>query len=358
MPLDWVRRHDYTPSLTKQMACEGVCVSVGLILTFTLGHLAAPLAAKAQQPAKVPRIGFLATSPTNPNYEAFRQGLHEFGYVEGRNIAIERRYSEGKVERLPDLAAELVRHKVDVIVVDACGAPLNAASQATSTIPIVVAACNDDLVATGLISSLARPGGNITGLSELTPELGAKRLELLKEAVPKVRRVAVLWNPTYSERFSASFRFWSSDWTEIRAAAQVLGITLQSVEVRGPDDFDTAFSAMSRERADSLIAFSDPLIVFHGRRVTDLAAKSRLPAVYASREVVDAGGLMSYGPSSTDMFRRAAVYVGKILKGAKPADLPMEQPTKFELVINLKTAKALGLTIPQSLLRRVDEVIR
>jgi len=286
--------------------------------------------------------------------------LRELGYIEGQNIAIEYRYSysEGRAEGLPDLATKLVRLKVDVIVVDACGAPLNATSQATSTIPIVVAACNDDLVATGLISSLARPGGNITGLSELTPELGAKRLELLKEAVPKVRRVAVLWNPAYSERFSAAFRFWSSDWKEIRAAAQVLGVTLQSVEVRGPDEFDTAFSAMTRERAEALITFSDPSIVLHRRRIADLAAKSRLPAVYASREVVDAGGLMSYGPSTSDLFRRAAVYVDKILKGAKPADLPIEQPTKFALVINLKTAKALGLTIPQSLLRRTDEVIQ
>ena len=329
-----------------------------LVLPLALSVLLAPLAAGAQQAEKVHRIGFLGTLPTNPYYEALRQGLHEFGYVEGRNIAIERRYSEGRAERLPDLATKLVRLKVDVIVVDACGAPLNAASQATSAIPIVVAACNDDLVATGLISSLARPGGNITGLSELTPELGAKRLELLKEAVPKVRRVAVLWNPAYSERFSASFRFWSADWTEMRAAAQVLGMTLQSVEVRGPDDFDTAFSAITGQRADALIAFSDPLLVFRGRRIADLAAKSRLPAVYPSREVVDAGGLMAYGPSISDMFRRAAVHVGKILKGAKPADLPMEQPTKFELVINLKTAKALGLTIPQSLLIRADQVIR
>jgi putative ABC transport system substrate-binding protein len=329
-----------------------------LLLILLTAILGAPFVASAQQPGKIPRIGFLATSLTNPNYEAFRQGLHEVGYVEGQNIAIERRYSEGRAERLPDLAAELVHLKVDLIVVDTCGAPLNAASQATSTIPIVVAACNDDLVATGLISSLARPGGNITGLSELTPELGAKRLELLKEAVPRVKRVAVLWNPTYSQRFSGSFRFWSSDWVEVRSAAQVLGITLQSVEIRGSDDFDSAFSAMTRERAEALIAFSDPLIVFHGRRITDLAAKNRLPAVYASREVVDAGGLMSYGASSIDMFRRAAVYVGKILKGAKPADLPMEQPTKFELVINLKTAKALGLTIPRSLLLRADQVIQ
>jgi putative ABC transport system substrate-binding protein len=293
--------------------------------------------------------------PTNPHYEALRKGFREVGYVEGQNLAIERRYSEGRAERLFDLAAELVRLKVDVIVVDACGAPLNAASKATSLIPIVVAACNHDLVATGLIASLAR---RETHGCPADPELGAKRLQLLQEAIPRVRRVAVLWNPADSERFSANFRFWSSDWTELRAAAQVLSMTLQSVEIRGPDDFATAFSAMTKERADALIAFSDPLFVFGRRRMADLAAKSRLPAMYASREVVDAGGLMSYGPSISDMFRRAAVYVGKILKGAKPADLPMEQPTKFELVINLKTAKALGLTIPQSLLLRADEVIR
>jgi putative ABC transport system substrate-binding protein len=329
-----------------------------LLLILITAILGAPFVANAQQAGKIPRIGFLGTLPTSPHDEVLRHGLHEVGYVEGQNIAIERRYSEGRAERLPDLAAELVQLKVALIVVDTCGAPLNAASQATSTIPIVVAACNDDLVATGLISSLARPGGNITGLSELTPELGAKRLELLKEAVPSVKRVAVLWNPTYSERFSGSFRFWSSDWVEVRAAAQVLGITLQSLEIRGPDDVDAAFSAMTRERAEALIAFSDPSIVLHGRRIADFAAKGRLPAVYASREVVDVGGLMSYGPSTSDMFRRAAVYVGKILKGAKPADLPMEQPTKFELVINLKAAKALGLKIPQSVLIRADEVIR
>jgi putative ABC transport system substrate-binding protein len=296
--------------------------------------------------------------PTNPHDEAFQAGLRDLGYVEGRNIAIERRYSEGRAEPLLDLAVELVRLKVDLIVVDACGAPLNAASQATGTIPIVVASCNNDLVASGLITSLSRPGGNITGLSELTPELGAKRLELLKEAVPKARRVAVLWNPTYSEPFSQNFRFWSADWAEMRAAAQKLGLTLQPVEIRGPDDFDAAFSTMTRERVEALVTLSDPVMVLHRRRITTLAATHHLAAMYASREIVDAGGLVSYGPSSTDLFRRAAGYVGKILGGAKPGDLPVEQPTKFEFVINLRTAKALGLTIPQSLLARADEVIR
>jgi putative ABC transport system substrate-binding protein len=332
--------------------------TVSFVLTLALCLLAAPFAGEAQPTTNVPRIGFVGTLPTSPHYEALRQGLRDLGYVDGQNIAIEHRYSEGKADRLPDLAASLVRLKVAVIVVDACGAPLSAASRATRTIPIVVAACNDDLVASGLISSLARPGGNITGLSELTPELGAKRLQLLKEAAPRVRRVAVLWNPAYSERFGPNFRFWSSDWVEVREAARVLGLTLQSVEIRGPDDLAGAFSAMARERAEALIAFSDPLIVLYGRRIAELAAKNQLPAVYASREAVDAGGLMAYGPSTPELFRRAAAYVGDILKGAKPGDLPMEQPTKFELVINLRAARALELAIPQSLLVRADQVIQ
>jgi len=328
------------------------------VVALVLNVVAAPLAAEAQR-SEVPRIGILSSfAKPDPHVEALKRGIRVLGWVEGENVVLENRYANGQFERLPALAADLVRVKVDVIVVDACGAPLNAASQATSAIPIVVAACNDDLVATGLISSLARPGGNLTGLSELTPELGAKRLELLKEVAPRARRVAVLWNPAYSERFSANFRFWSSDWKEMRAAAQVLSMTLQSVEIRGPDDLAAAFSAMARERAEALTTFSDRLIVLHRERIADLAAKNRLPAVYASREIVDAGGLMSYGSSPADMFQRAAVYVDKILKGAKPADLPVEQPTKFTFVINLKAAKALGLTISQSLLIRADDAIQ
>jgi len=328
------------------------------VVALVLNVIAAPLAAEAQR-SEVPRIGILSSfAKPDPHVEALKRGIRVLGWVEGENVVLENRYANGQFERLPALAADLVRVKVDVIVVDACGAPLNAASQATSAIPIVVAACNDDLVATGLISSLARPGGNLTGLSELTPELGAKRLELLKEVAPRARRVAVLWNPAYSERFSANFRFWSSDWKEMRAAAQVLSMTLQSVEIRGPDDLAAAFSAMARERAEALTTFSDRLIVLHRERIADLAAKNRLPAVYASREIVDAGGLMSYGSSPADMFQRAAVYVDKILKGAKPADLPVEQPTKFTFVINLKAAKALGLTISQSLLIRADDAIQ
>ena len=274
-----------------------------LMVALMVGLLAAPLAVEAQQAVKVWKIAFLGGSPSAlPLFiQAFQQGLRELGYVEGQNIAIEHRYAEGRAERLPALAAELVRLKLDVIVVDACGAPLTAASQATSTIPIVVAACNEDLVATGLISSLARPGGNITGLSELTPELGAKRLELLKEVVPKVKRVAALWNPTSSERFSANSRFWSSDWIEMRAAAQVLGMTLQSVEIRGPEDLDTGFSTMIKERAEALIAFSDPLIeqgkivawAQDGILLTGLVAKARNPQDY---EVV--GNFLTRDPYS------------------------------------------------------------
>ena len=352
---------DHAAGPRGRSCCRGtvrLAWSAVLLAAFlAVGLPGTSLVAEAQS-AKVPRIGLLGTWPTGPHEEAFQQGLRDLGYVEGRNSAIERRYSEGRVERLLDLAAELVRLKVDVIVVDTCGAPLKAASQATSTIPIVVAACNNDLVASGLIASLGRPGGNITGLSELTPELGAKRLELLKEAVPKAKRVAVLWDPTYSEPFSQNFRFWSADWAAMRAAAQQLGITLQPVEIRGPDDVDTAFSTMTRERAEALVTLSDPVMVLHRRRIATLAATNHLPAMYASREIVDAGGLVSYGPSRTDLFRRAAGFVGMILKGAKPADLPVEQPTKFELVLNLKTAKALGLTMPQALLARANDVIR
>jgi len=332
--------------------------AINIWFTVALMLLAAPLPAEGQSARNIPRIGFLGTFRESPHYQAFAQGLHDIGYVEGQNLRIERRYSEGRAERLPDLATALVRLKLDLIVVDACGAPLNATSQATRTIPIVVAACNDDLVATGLISSLARPGGNITGLSELTPELGAKRLELLKQAASGMKRVAVLWNPAYSERFNPNFRFWTSDWKEMRAAAQALGVTLQSVEIRGPGDLDAAFAAMISERAEGLVMFSDPLIVLHERRIVELAAKRRLPAVYASRGAVNVGGLMSYGPNMADLFRRAAYFIDKILKGAKPADLPVEQPTKFEFVINLKTATALGLMIPPSFLTRADHVIQ
>jgi ABC-type uncharacterized transport system substrate-binding protein len=322
--------------------------------TLASSLLAAPLAAGAQQAAKVARIGFLspnlAASPHRP--EAFRQGLRDLGYVEGRNLVIEYRDAEGKVERLPALAAELVALKVDVIVTGGSTIAALAAKQATRTLPIVFAAAGDP-VTSGLVTSLARPGGNVTGLSSLFPELVGKRLELLTQAVPGVSRVAVLRLPgALGERTAKDML------TGTEVAARALGVGLQVVEARGSDDFDRAFSDMTRARAGALTVLPSNMFLREHRRLVDLAAKNRLPAVYPSREFVDAGGLMSYGANFADLFRRAATYVDKILKGAKPADLPVEQPTKFELVINLKTAKALGLTIPPSLLQRADEVIQ
>ena len=315
--------------------------------------LASPLAAEAQQAAKVARIGYLSPNLAANRHmqEAFRQGLRDLGYVEGRNLVIEYRDAEGKADRLPALAAELVALKVDVIV--AAGPPAAlAAKQATRTLPIVFASSGDP-VTSGLVTSLARPGGNVTGLSAVAPELVGKCLEQLKQAVPGVSRVAVLWQPGGLGERTDKYIL-----KEAEVAARALGVRLQFVEARGPADFDRAFSDMTRARAGALTVLSTPMFVSERRRLVDLAAKNRLPAVYPWREFVDAGGLMSYGPNLADMFRRAATYVDKILKGAKPADLPVEQPTKFELVINLKTAKALGLTIPPSLLGRADEVIQ
>jgi putative ABC transport system substrate-binding protein len=256
---------------------------------------------------------------------------------------------KGKHAGLEAFAAELVRPKVDLIYLYSCGRRLHVARQATSTIPIVVGACNDDLVASGIIKSLARPGGNITGISKLTPELTAKRLELLKEVLPKASRVAVLWNPDYSD--------FASDWRALQDAAQALGVTLQSVEARGDKGMDQAFEAMRKERPDALITFSDPLAFNGAKKVAELSALHRLPAMYAFREVPDAEGLMAYGPNLVELWRRSAAYVDRILRGAAPSTLPMEQATKFELVVNLKTAKALGLTIPPSRLARADQAI-
>jgi putative tryptophan/tyrosine transport system substrate-binding protein len=305
--------------------------------------LAAPLAAEAQQAAKVARIGYLvgASLSLSPHlHETFRQGLRDLGYVEGRNVVMEYR----------DATAELVALKVDVIV--AGGTPLAlAAKQATKTIPIVFATAADP-VGSGLVTSLARPGGNLTGLSILAPELVGKRLEQLKQGVPGVSRVAVLWQPGgHDERTDKDIL------KEAEVSARTLGVRLQFVEARGPADLDRAFSDMTRARVGALTVLTSVMFLNERRRLVDLAAKNRLPAVYSAREFVDDGGLMAYGPDRTDLYRRAAAYVDKILKGAKPADLPVEQPTKFELVFNLKTAKALGLTIPQSLLQRADEVI-
>ena len=308
---------------------------VALIAVLAVSLLAAPLAAETQQAAKVARIGYLlldrAAAPHLP--EAFRQGLRDLGYVEGRNVVIEYRDAEGKVERLPAVAAELVALKVDVIVAQGTPHAL-AAKQATRTIPIVFAT-SADAVGSGLVTSLARPGGNVTGLTGLGPELVGKCLELLKQAVPGVTRVAVLWQPGYQNERTEKDLLKGAE-----VAARALGVRLQVVEARGPADFDRAFSDMTQARAGALTVLFSSTFFNERRRLVDLAAKNHLPAVYLSREFVDAGGLMAYGANFADLYRRAATYVDKILKGAKPADLPVEQPTKFELVINLKTAKA------------------
>jgi putative ABC transport system substrate-binding protein len=313
--------------------------------------LAAPRAAGAQAPAKIHRIGLL--TPLSPSdtalwYQAFRLGLRDLGWIEGKNVSIEYRYAEGKSDRIPDLAADLVRLKVDVIVTSVTTDAL-AAKNATRAIPIVMAAAGDP-VATRLVESLARPGGNITGLSQMTYELSGKRLELLKEMVPKLSRVAVLWNP----QNQGSTRTWK----ETQLPARQLGVQLHSLEVRSPNDLDQAFEDATRARTGALFVIQDPVIVTNLRRIADLAAKRGLPSIFQWPEFADAGGLAAYGPDRADLFRRAATYVDKILKGAKPVDLPVELPTKFELVINLKTAKALGLTIPQSVLLQADKVIQ
>jgi putative ABC transport system substrate-binding protein len=307
--------------------------------------------ADAQQPAKIPRIGFLSSlSPAvvSDRMEAFRQGLRELGYAEGKNIVIEYRYAEGKTERLPELAAELVRLKVDVIITG--GPSVNRfAKEATHTIPIVLAFDNDP-VGNGFAASLARPGANITGLSTLAPEISGKQLELLREIVPKLYRVAVLGNATQPGYPQAR--------REINLAADSFGVKLQYVEIQNPYEIEPAFRAASKGRADAVLVIASQVVTSHAKQFAEMAAKSRLPAIYWSSEFVDAGGLMSYSVSITDLFRRAATYVDKVLKGAKPADLPVEQPTTFELVTNLKTAKQIGLTIPANLLLRADKVIK
>ncbi len=312
---------------------------------------AAPLAADAQPPAKVARIGVLtlAVASSAPLAEAFRQGLKEHGYVEGQNIAFEYRYAEGRADKLPALAAELVRLKVDVIVTESNVAAL-AAKHATQTIPIVMAIAGDPVKA-GVVSSLARPGGNVTGLTLIHSELSGKRLQLLKEAVPKIALVAVIWNPT--DPAAADFL------RETETAARSLGLKLRAIEARAPAELDAAFKAVADARPSAF--FTLPGAMFQDkdnmRRIFEFAMKSRLPGVFSNRGYTEAGGLMSYGPNFAANYRRAAVFVDKILKGAKPADLPIEQPTTFELVINLRTAKALGLTIPASVLARADQVI-
>jgi ABC-type uncharacterized transport system substrate-binding protein len=314
---------------------------------FVVALLAVAVIAEGQQPKKVPRIGLLRPgSPPDPYVDAFRQGLRDLGYVERQTIAIEYRWAEGKSARLPLLAVELVHLKVDVIVTQGEVAT-RAVKETTSTIPIVMATSGDP-VGAGLVASLARPGGNVTGLSVMAPDLTGKQLQLLKEAVPKLSRVAVLFNPTNLATVLIV--------KEAQAAAPPLGLTVQPVEVRAPDELGPTFDAMTKERAEALLAIGDPFTITHQRGILDLAAKRRLPTTCNWLE--SAGCLMSYGSNRLDMFRRAAVFVDKILKGRKPADLPVEQPTKFELVINLKTAKQIGLTIPQSMLYRADKVIK
>ncbi len=318
--------------------------------TLAGGLLPAPLAAEAQQAKTIPRIGFLASSSVErerPRLAAFQQGLRELGYLEGKTLFIEQRYAGGQFEKLPELAAELAGLKVDVLVVS--GAPAaHAAKKATSVIPIVMTNAADP-VGTGLVASLARPGGNVTGVSDFNAGVVAKRLELLKEVVPSASRVAVLLNPANPTN--------PLQLKLTQVAGTTLGVSLLSFEATGADEIDRAFAAIKTERPGALIVIGDPLLGSYAKRIVAHSTKSRLPAIYWTREFPDAGGLMSYGTNWEDLSRRTAVYVDRILKGAKPGDLPVEQPTKFELVINLKTAKALGLTIPQSLLVRADQII-
>jgi len=326
--------------------------TVRLLLALGLALLAAPLAAEAQEAGKVPRIGLLlpgAMPPGQPNplLDAFRGGLRDLGYVEGQNVVIEYRSAEGRDERFSDLLADLVRLKVAVIVTS--GAPaVRVAKATTSSIPIVMAFVGDP-VGMGVVANLARPGANITGLSLLDADLDGKRSELLKEAVPGLTRLAILW---YAKDPGMTLSF-----SRVEVAARALGLSLQSLAVHEPDDIPAAFDAARDGRAEALIVTAQPFTLRHRAQILDLVAKHRLPAMYTLRGLVDAGGLMAYGPSLSDLYRRAATYVDKILRGARPADLPVEQPTKFEFVINMKTAKALGLTIPPSLLLRADQII-
>ena len=326
---------------------------VGIVaLVVTLATCGA--VAEAQQPKKVPRIGYLSSfdpARESTRAEAIRLALRELGYVEGQNIAIEYRYAEGKLDRAAELAAELVRLKVDIIVAAGGALPIRAAMNATKTIPIVMVGGGSDPVKAGYVESLARPGGNVTGLTLLSGELVGKRLELLKEAVPKVARVAVLYDP--------SFPGVALDMKEVLpVAARALGLTVRYWEVRAADDFERVFTALSKQRPDGLFVGGGGLTAANGKRIANFAVKSRLPSVGTIREYVDAGGLMYYGADLADSYRRVAYFVDRILKGTKPADLPVEQPTKFELVINLKTAKQIGLTIPPEVLARANRLIK
>jgi len=325
-----------------------------LSILFVVVLLAVAVIAGAQQPKKVSRIGYLSSrdpASESARTEGIRLALRERGHIEGQNIAIEYRYAEGKLDRFSELVAEMVRLKVDIIVIAGGTTYVRAAKNATKTIPIIMTGVGDDPVEAGLINSLASPGGNVTGITLLSRELGGKRLELFKEAVPKLARVAVLYNPATPGSVL--------DVKEVLpVAARALRLTIQPWEVRAADDFDRVFAAMGKQRPDGLYVVPGPLMGANGKRIAGFAVKSRLPSVYAIRESVDAGELMCYGADVADSYRRVAIYVDKILKGAKPAELPVQQPTKFELVFNLKTAKQIGLTIPQSLLYRADKVIK
>ena len=326
---------------------------IGLALLLTVSWLLVPLAPGAEQPGpKVAKIGVLISSTPEsaaPNIQALRKGLRELGHIDGKTFVLVSRYGEARAERLPELARELVSLKVDVIVVST-DLVVAAAKRETQTIPIVMTVSTDP-VGTGFVASLARPGGNVTGLTNIAPELSGKRLELLREAAPKISSVAFLWNP---EVRGALF-----DYKETEGAARSLRLPLQSVEVTRTEDLERGFAAITEQRTQAFIVQGpNPVLFSNPGRVASFAQRNRLPSIYPTRSYVDAGGLMSYGASTTDLFRRSATFVDKILKGARPADLPVEQPTKFELVINLKTAKALGLTIPQSLLLRADQVIQ
>jgi putative tryptophan/tyrosine transport system substrate-binding protein len=323
------------------------CSAVGSIMMLALSLLAVPLAAAAP-PGKVYRIGFLGTDPPPAHrWEALLDGLREHGYREGQNLVFERRFSEGHAARFPEFAVELVRLEVDLILVPTTPAA-RAAQHATQTIPIVILTAIDP-VGAGLVASLARPGGNLTGLSVLAPELTRKRLELLQEVVPGLTQVAVLWNAANPAHAAA--------WEETQGAARALGLRLHAPDVRGAQDFESAFARIAQARPEALLVLSDSLFGMHRQLIAAFATQQHLPSVFAEREWVMAGGLMSYGPSTPALYRRAATYVDKILKGTKPADLPVEQPMQFELVLNLKTAQALGLTIPPLVRFRADEVI-
>jgi putative ABC transport system substrate-binding protein len=325
-------------------------------VSLSLALLAAPLVARAQQTTKVSRVGYLSMlsrsdSTYEPLRDAFQQGLRERGYIEGQTIAFEWRFADGRLERLPQLAAELVRLKVDLIFTETTPAA-RAAQQATTTIPIVFNPIADP-VREGLVASLARPSANVTGLTQMAPELGGKRLELFKEAVPGMTRVGVLSHHGVPSETTVRIML-----EETAAAARASGVELQRLEAQGPNDLDRPFAALSRAKVGGLIVLPSPMFLSERRRIVDLAAKNRAPTMFPFREFVEAGGLLSYGPNFLELWRRTATYVDKILKGARPSELPMEQPTRFELVINLKTATALGLTIPQSVLVRADQIIQ